>query len=101
MFWQRDSERMDREEIEQRVLLEVEGAAPHRQIVLERAPGAATLLVEVSEASSVDMKRLAELKERIERRMAPELGVGLDVKLVARNALERSHGKAKRAVDLR
>src|SRR5919198_3743623 len=28
MFWQRDSERMDREEIEQRVLLEVEGAAP-------------------------------------------------------------------------
>ncbi len=90
-------------EIEQ-VLFEVEGAAPHYQILLERQGGgdAATLLVEVSEATFFDeMKRLAELKERIERRLASELGVALDVKLVGKHAIERSHGKAKRVVDRR
>jgi phenylacetate-CoA ligase len=90
-------------EIEQ-VLLEVEGAAAHYQIALERdgAGERATLVVEVSEATFFDeMKRLTELKARIERRLASELGLSVQVKLVGKGAIERSQGKAKRVLDRR
>ena len=68
-------------------------------------PGAldeATVLVEVSEASfSDELRRLTELKTRLERRLASELGVTLEVKLVGRGTLARSEGKASRVVDRR
>jgi phenylacetate-CoA ligase len=86
------------------VLFEVEGAAPHYQIALERrgAVDVATLLVEVSESTFFDeMKRLAQMRDRIERRLASELGVVIEVKLVGKNTLERSEGKARRVVDRR
>jgi phenylacetate-CoA ligase len=88
----------------ERVLFEAQGAASEYQIVLERVGGAeqATLLVEVSESTSSDeMKSLVAVTARIERRLAAELGLALDVKLVGRKTLERSHGKARRVLDRR
>jgi phenylacetate-CoA ligase len=86
------------------VLFQVEGTEPHFQIVLERKAGhdEATLLVEVSEESFFDeMKRQHELKDTIQRRLASELGVSVDVKLVGKKTLERTDGKARRVVDRR
>jgi phenylacetate-CoA ligase len=48
-----------------------------------------------------DMKRQRRLEETIVRRLATELGVAVDVKLVGRKTLERSDGKARRVVDRR
>jgi len=86
------------------VLLEVEGAEPHFVIEVERtgALDEATVLVEVSPALfSDEVRRLTELKATLERRLASELGVSLEVKLVGRQTLERSEGKASRVVDRR
>jgi len=58
--------------------------------------------VEVSEGIFFDeMRKQNELVELIKKRLASELGIGVDVKLVEKKALERSEGKAKRVVDLR
>jgi phenylacetate-CoA ligase len=86
------------------ILFEVEGVEPHYQIVLERegALDVATVLVEVTEAIFFDeMRRQSELKEALERRLASELGVSFEVKLVAKRTLERFEGKAQRVVDRR
>jgi len=86
------------------VLVELEGADPHYQIVLERkaAMDEATVLVEVSEAIFFDeMRRQSGLRETIARRLADELGVSVAVKLVERKSLARSEGKAIRVVDRR
>jgi phenylacetate-CoA ligase len=47
------------------------------------------------------MKKQREVVDRIKRRLAAELGVGVDVKLVEEKTLERSEGKAKRVIDRR
>jgi phenylacetate-CoA ligase len=86
------------------ILFEVEGVEPHYQIVVDRkgALDVATVLVEVSEAIFFDeMRRQTELKETIEKRLASELGVSVEVKLVAKRTLERFEGKAQRVVDNR
>ena len=86
------------------VLLEVEGTEPHFRIEIDRqgALDEATVLVEVSEGIFFDdMRRQAELKQRVERRLASDLGVSLTVKLVERRTLERFEGKASRVVDRR
>jgi phenylacetate-CoA ligase len=60
------------------------------------------VLVEVSESIFFDeMKRQSVLRETIVRRLATELGVTVDVKLVGKKALARSEGKARRVVDRR
>ena len=84
------------------VLFEVEGVEPHYQVQVEREAGQdrVTVLVEVSEQIFFDeMKRQRKLEETIVRRLATELGVTVDVKLVGRKTLERSAGKARRVVD--
>lgn len=86
------------------VLVALEGADPHYQIVLTRqaAMDEATVLVEVSEAIFFDeMRRQSGLRETISRRLADELGVHVTVKLVERKSLTRSEGKAERVVDRR
>ncbi len=86
------------------VLFEIEGTEPHYQVQLDREAGVdrVTVLVEVSEAIFFDeMKRQSVLKETIVKRLATELGVSVDVKLVGRKTLERSDGKARRVVDRR
>jgi phenylacetate-CoA ligase len=86
------------------ILFEVEGIAPHYQIQLDREAGQerVTVLVEVSESTFFDeMKKQAVVKETIVKRLASELGVTVDVKLVGKKVLERSEGKARRVVDRR
>jgi phenylacetate-CoA ligase len=86
------------------VLVALEGADPHYQIVLTRkaAMDEVTVLVEVSEAIFFDqMRRQSDLRETIARRLADELGVSVAVKLVERKSLARSEGKAVRVVDRR
>ena len=58
--------------------------------------------VEVSESIFFDeMKKQNELIGLIKRRLASELGIGVEVKLVEKKTLERSEGKAKRVIDLK
>jgi phenylacetate-CoA ligase len=86
------------------VLFEIEGVAPHYQIVIDRkgALDETTVNVEVSESIFFDeMKKQAELKETIRKRLASELGISVDVKLVEKKTLERFEGKAKRVIDNR
>jgi phenylacetate-CoA ligase len=86
------------------VLFDVEGTEPHYQIVVDRkgALDDVTVKVEVSESTFFDeMKKQNELIELIKRRLASELGIAVDVKLVEKKTLERSEGKAKRVIDLR
>jgi len=85
-------------------LFGIEGTEPHYQIVIDRkgAMDEATVLVEVSEAIFFDqMRRQKEIVERIQKRIAHELGIAFDVRLVEKKTLDRFEGKAKRVVDNR
>ena len=65
-------------------------------------PNKTTVNVEVSESIFFDeMKKQAELKETIKKRLASELGISVEVKLVEKKTLERFEGKAKRVIDNR
>ena len=86
------------------VLFEIEGTEPHYQIVIDRkgAMDEVTVLVEVSEGIFFDqMRRQKEMVEKIQKRIAHELGIGADVRLVEKKTLDRFEGKAKRVVDNR
>jgi len=86
------------------VLFEIEGVAPHYQIIIDRkgALDETTVNVEVSESIFFDeMKKQSELKETIKKQLAAELGISVDVKLVEKKTLERFEGKAKRVIDNR
>ena len=79
------------------VLLEVEGAGPHYEIVLERRDGRDEALLRVEAASPGD----EGLRGAVERRLASELGVPVGVELLAPRSLARSEGKARRVIDRR
>jgi len=86
------------------VLFDIEGTEPHYQIIVDRkgAMDDVTVKVEVSEPIFFDeMKKQNELMDLIKRRLASELGIGVNVKLVEKKSIERSEGKAKRVIDLR
>jgi phenylacetate-CoA ligase len=86
------------------VLFEMEGIAPHYQIVVDRkgALDTVTVRVEVSEEIFFDqMRRQKEMVEKLQKRIAHELGITVDVKLVEPKTLERFEGKAKRVIDNR
>ena len=86
------------------VLLEIEGTAPHYQIIIEREHhnDKVTVLVEVNESLFFDeMKKQRQLVEHIKARLSSELGIGVHVKLVEEKTLERSEGKSKRVIDKR
>jgi phenylacetate-CoA ligase len=86
------------------VLFEIEGTEPHYQIVIDRkgALDDATVLVEASEKIFFDeMKKQKELIDTIKKRMATELGIAVEVKLVEKKSIERFEGKAKRVIDNR
>ena len=60
------------------------------------------MLVEVVESIFFDqMKKQRQLVENIKKRLATELGIGVDVKLVEEKTLERFEGKEKRLLDKR
>lgn len=86
------------------VLLSVEEADPHYQIVLERDGNLdkATVYIEVSENLLFDRMRVARLAlENIKKRLSSELGVSMDAVFVGRKTLERTSGKIRRVVDKR
>ncbi len=86
------------------VLFEIEGTEPHYEIIIDRkgALDDVTVKVEVSESIFFDeMKKQNEWMETITTRLASELGIGVDVKLVEKKSIERSEGKAKRVIDMR
>jgi phenylacetate-CoA ligase len=86
------------------VLFDIEGTEPHYQIIADRkgALDEVTVKVEVSESIFFDeMKKQNELMDTIKRKLASELGIGVDVRLVEKKSIERSEGKAKRVIDLR
>ncbi|WP_319587850.1 phenylacetate--CoA ligase [uncultured Desulfobulbus sp.] len=88
----------------EKVLFEVEETEPHYQIIVERENHAdkITVLVEVMESIFFDeMKKQRMVIDRIKSRLATEVGVNVDVKLVEEKTLERSEGKAKRVIDRR
>jgi len=88
----------------EKVLFEVEGTAPHYQIIIERENhnDKITVLVEVNESLFFDqMKKQRQLVDHIKARLASELGIGVHVKLVEEKTLERSEGKSKRVIDKR
>jgi phenylacetate-CoA ligase len=86
------------------VLFEIEGTEPHYQVQVDREAGTdiVTVLVEVSESIFFDeMKRQTVLRDTIVKRLANELGVTVDVKLVGKKTLERGEGNVRRVVDRR
>ena len=86
------------------VLFEIEGTEPHYQIVIDRkgSMDEATVLVEAAESIFFDqMRRQSGMVEMIRKRLAQELGISVDVKLVEKKTLQRFEGKAKRVVDNR
>ena len=88
----------------EKVLLEIEGTAPHYQIIIERENhnDKVTVLVEVNESLFFDqMKEQRRMVDHIKARLSSELGIGVQVKLVEEKTLERSEGKSKRVIDKR
>ncbi len=86
------------------VLFEIDGTEPHYQIVIDRkgALDEVTVLVEVSESILFDqMRKQQGIAEKIQKRIAQELGLGADVRLVEKKTLGRFEGKAKRVIDNR
>ena len=88
----------------EKVLFEVDGIEPHYQIIVDRENHAdrLTVLVEVMESIFFDeMKKQRMVIDRIKSRLASEVGVQVEVKLVEEKTLARSEGKAKRVIDRR
>lgn len=88
----------------EKVLFEVEGIEPHYQIIVDREnhTDRITVLVEVMESIFFDeMKKQRMVIDRIKSRLASELGLQVEVKLVEEKTLERYEGKAKRVIDRR
>ncbi len=86
------------------VLFDIEGTEPHYRLVVERENNEdkLTVLVEVVESLLFDeMKKQKALIEHIKKRLASELGVGVEIKLVEERSLERFNGKADRVIDRR
>jgi phenylacetate-CoA ligase len=61
-----------------------------------------TVLVEADEMAAYDReRRKGGTAETIRKRLAHELGITVDVKLVGKNTIDRSEGKARRVIDRR
>ncbi len=85
-------------------LLEIEGASPHFQIVVDRKGhlDEMEVWVEASEHLFFDsMRKQKELLDRITDHLQQSLGIKVKVKLVEPKTLERTSGKAKRVIDRR
>lgn len=86
------------------VLFDIEGTEPHYRLIVERENNEdkLTVMVEVVESMFFDeMKKQKALIETIKKRLASELGVGVEIKLVEERSLERFDGKAARVIDKR
>jgi phenylacetate-CoA ligase len=86
------------------VLMQVDGVAPHYQLVVDRKDNLDTLsvLVEVGEKLfSDEVRNLQNLEKKISKDIKELLGVSAAVKLVEPKTIARSEGKAVRVIDNR
>jgi phenylacetate-CoA ligase len=86
------------------ILFDIEGTQPHYNLIVEREhhEDKVTVLVEVVESIFFDqMKKQRTIIDIIKKRLASELGVSVDVKLVEERSLERFNGKGSRVIDKR
>lgn len=86
-------------------LLQVEGALPNYQIIVDReAHGLDTIEVQVEigeKAFSDQIKVMEALRNKIKKSIENTILVGVNVKLVGPKTIARSEGKAKRVIDNR
>lgn len=86
-------------------LLQVDGALPNYQLIVDRTASALDtleVLVEVDEKLFTDeLKALENLKAKIKRAIDSTVGLGVNVKLVEPKTLARTEGKSKRVIDKR
>jgi phenylacetate-CoA ligase len=86
------------------VLIAIEGCLPHYQLVVERKGSMDVLevCIEVTENIFFDeMKRQRSFLEMVEKKIDSVLGVGVTVRLVEPNSIQRHEGKADRVIDKR
>lgn len=86
------------------ILFDIEGTQPHYNLVIEREHNEdkITVLIEVVESIFFDeMKKQRTMVDHIKKRLAAELGVGVNVRLVEERSLERFNGKGARVIDRR
>ncbi|MCX7615060.1 MAG: phenylacetate--CoA ligase, partial [Clostridiales bacterium] len=86
------------------VLLEIEEAAPHYMLIVDRFDNLDTLeiIVEMNEANfSDEVKHIAALENRIKKAIESTLNIAAKIRMVEPKTIERSEGKAKRVIDKR
>ncbi|MGI9953418.1 phenylacetate--CoA ligase [Moorellaceae bacterium AZ2] len=86
------------------VLMEIEGVAPHYQLVVSRRGFLDELevRVEVDERFFTDrFRELEELEEKVAERLYTVLQLKAQIRLVEPHSIARSEGKAQRVIDLR
>jgi phenylacetate-CoA ligase len=85
------------------LILGIEGTEPNYQIVVDRkgAMDEVTVLVEATGVPYSDRRRESGLGDAIRKRLAHELGIAVEVRLVGKDTIERPEGKAIRVVDRR
>jgi len=86
------------------VLLEMEEASPHYQLVVSREHNLDTLEIKVElneKYWSDEIKVLEGLKKLISHKISNVLGISATIRLVEPRTIERSEGKAKRVIDNR
>ena len=85
-------------------LLSIHGTLPHYMMIVDRENNldVLTVMVEVDERYfSDEIRKLDQLKKRMESIIKQAIGVGVRVKLVEPKTIQRSEGKAKRVIDNR
>jgi phenylacetate-CoA ligase len=86
------------------VLLEMEEASPHYQLIIGRENNLDTMeiRVEINERFWSDsIRELEGIRRRIDHNIKSLLGIGAAIKLVEPHSIERSEGKARRIIDNR
>jgi phenylacetate-CoA ligase len=86
------------------VLLEMSETKPHYLLIVDRVNNLDVLEVWVEvdgQFFSDEIKKLEDLKKKIQHNIESTLGISTGVKLVEPKTIERSEGKAKRVIDKR
>lgn len=86
------------------VLMNIEGVAPHYQLVLDRKDNLDTLEVHVEVTPEIfadEMKKMRQIESCIHESLFSVLNIKVGLKLVEPKSIERSMGKAKRVIDKR
>lgn len=86
------------------ILLQIEGVAPHYQLILTRKGALDAVEVQVELATDAifdEVRAVQAITRRIKGDISSTLGISVEVKLVPAKSLTRSEGKLARVVDLR